>query len=340
MTEFELIKRYFYHRSGVPSVVLGVGDDCALLQPPEGEQLAVSIDTVVAGVHFPADAEPALIGERALRVALSDLGAMGAKPLWFTLALTLPKVDEAWLQAFSSGLMNAAGLYRCSLVGGDTTRGPLAITIQVHGSVTPGRALRRDGAHVDDLVFVTGDLGDGAAALAVIKKELQVGHAANAYLMDRFYRPRPHIRTGELLSGVASSAIDISDGFLADLEHICTASKVGAAIDVGRLPVSEVVMAKASPAERETWMLGGGDDYQLCFTVPRRKAGLVQTWIDNKALNATLVGKIIKRSGVHCFRDGHPYTPRGSAPGTNSMQGKDSAAPSPAVKGYQHFGSD
>jgi thiamine-monophosphate kinase len=323
MTEFDLIKRFFHHRSGAPSIVLGVGDDCALLQPPEGEQLAISIDTLVAGVHFPADAEPAFIGERALRVALSDLGAMGAKPLWFTLALTLPEADENWLEAFSGGLMNAAGVYGCSLVGGDTTRGPLTISIQVHGSISPGRALRRDGARLDDLVYVTGDLGDGAAALAVINKELQVGNAANAYLMDRFYRPRPHIRTGELLAGVASSAIDISDGFLADLEHICNASKVGAAIDVRRLPVSEVVMAKATPAQRESWALGGGDDYQLCFTVPRKKAGLVQTWIDNKSLSATLVGKIVEQTGVRCFKDGRPY----------------SAATGASARGYQHFGS-
>ncbi len=322
MTEFDLIKRFFHHRSGAPSIVLGVGDDCALLQPPEGEQLAMSIDTLVAGVHFPADAEPALIGERALRVALSDLGAMGAKPLWFTLALTLPEADENWLEAFSGGLMNAAGVYGCSLIGGDTTRGPLTISIQVHGSISPGRALRRDGARRDDLVYVTGDLGDGAAALAVINKELQVGNAANAYLMDRFYRPRPHIRTGELLAGVASSAIDISDGFLADLEHICKASKVGAAIDVGRLPVSEVVMAKATQEQRESWALTGGDDYQLCFTVPRKKAGLVQTWIDNKSLGATLVGKIVEQTEVRCFKDGRPYS-----------------AGSASARGYQHFGS-
>ena len=323
MTEFDLIKRFFHHRSGVPSVVLGVGDDCALLQPPEGEQLAISIDTLVAGVHFPADAEPALIGERALRVALSDLSAMGAKPLWFTLALTLPEADENWLQAFSSGLMNAAGVYGCSLVGGDTTRGPLTISIQVHGSVSAGRALRRDGAGLDDLIYVTGDLGDGAAALAVIKNELTVGKAAHAYLMDRFYRPRPHIRTGELLAGVASAAIDISDGFLADLEHICQASNLGAVIDIGRLPVSEVVMAKATPAQREAWALGGGDDYQLCFTVPRKKAGLVETWIENKSLNATLVGKIVEHAGVQCFKEGRVYP----------------AATSAVARGYQHFGS-
>lgn len=317
MTEFELIQRYFQKPAGSNSVVLGVGDDCALLQPPAGQQLAVSIDTLVSGVHFPADAEPALIGERALRVALSDLGAMGAKPLWFTLALTLPKPDATWLQAFSSGLMNAAGLYSCPLVGGDTTRGPLTISIQVHGSVAPGRALRRSGARADDWVFVTGDLGDGAAALALLNNEFEAGKAAHAYLMDRFYRPRPHIRTGELLAGVASAAIDISDGLLADLGHICAASRVGAIVDVEQLPLSEVVIAKAEPAQREAWALAGGDDYQLCFTVPRKRAGLVQTWIDNKLINATLIGKIVQEPGVRCRKAGRDYTP--------------------AAKGYTHF---
>lgn len=320
MNEFDLIRRFFQHRSGGPSVVLGVGDDCALLQPPEGQHLAISVDTLVSGVHFPEDAEPSQIGERSLRVALSDLSAMGAQPLWFTLALTLPEADETWVEAFSNGIMNAAGMYKCSLVGGDITRGPLTISIQVYGSVTPGRALRRDGAKVDDLVYVTGDLGDGAAALAVIKGELEVGNAANAYLMDRFYRPRPQFKTGDLLVGAASAAVDISDGFLADLGHICASSKVGAVIDVARLPVSEVVIAKATPEQREAWALGGGDDYQLCFTVPRKKSGLVQTWIDNKSLNATLVGKIVKKEGVQCVKDGRPYKP--------------------AAHGYQHFGNN
>jgi thiamine-monophosphate kinase len=319
MTEFDLIKRYFRRSAGASHVILGVGDDCALLQPPEGQQLAVSIDTMVSGVHFPADASPDLVGERALRVALSDLGAMGAKPLWFTLALTLPKPDEPWIKGFSDGLMNAAGLYSCALVGGDTTRGPLTISVQVHGSVAPGRALRRSGAKADDVIFVTGDLGDGAAALAAINNEFEVGKAAHAYLMDRFYRPRPHIRTGELIAGVASAAIDVSDGFLADLGHICEASRVGALIEVERLPLSEVVRSRATSSQQEAWALAGGDDYQLCFTVPKKHVGLVKTWIDNKLINATPVGKITKGSEVRCFKDRRAYAPE--------------------AIGYQHFGN-
>lgn len=320
MNEFELIKQYFNQRPATGAgVVLGIGDDCALLQPPAGEQLAVSIDTIVADVHFPAEADAALVGERALRVALSDLAAMGAKPLWFTLALTMPETSPAWLKGFSSGLMNAAGLYRCALIGGDTTRGPLAVTVQVHGSLMPGRALRRDGAKVGDLVFVTGTLGDAAAALAVIKKELEVGGAASAYFLDRFYRPRPQIKTGQQLVGVASAAIDVSDGLLADLGHICTASGIGADVDVDKLPLSSALAAKASLDQCHAWALAGGDDYQLCFTVPPLKSAQIQGWIANGSLDATCIGKVTKTAGVRCWRQGQRYTP--------------------AVEGYQHFAS-
>lgn len=302
--EFDLIQRYFDRVVNGRGVELGIGDDCALLSVPEGHQLAVSMDTLVADVHFPADADPELIAERALRVNLSDLAAMGATPLWFTLGLTLPSSDPDWLESFSRGLFAAANEFNCTLVGGDTTRGPLSLTLQVHGSVDANLALRRSGAGVGDLVCVTGNLGDGAAALALIQDSLWAGDDASAYLLERFYRPRPQLAEGQLLLGIASAALDISDGLVADLGHICQRSRVGAVIDIDRLPLSSALKANVEHDKATSWALAGGDDYQLCFTVPQAKYSALQSLIESDQLQASVIGEVVEGNAVICREHG------------------------------------
>lgn len=302
--EFDLIQRYFDRSAHENGVELGIGDDCALLSVPEGQQLAVSMDTLVADVHFPADADPELIAERALRVNLSDLAAMGATPLWFTLGLTLPSSDADWLESFSRGLFAAANEFDCTLVGGDTTRGPLSITLQVHGSVDAHLALRRSGAGIGDLVCVTGCLGDGAAALALIQDRLRAEDDVSDYLLERFYRPRPQLAEGQLLLDIASAALDISDGLVADLGHICQRSGVGAVIDIDRLPLSVALKTSVEHDSAMTWALAGGDDYQLCFTVPQAKLAAFQLLIDSNQLQASVIGEVVEGSAIICRENG------------------------------------
>lgn len=318
--EFQLIQQFFQREQAeqpAEGVLLGIGDDCALLQIPAGQQLAVSVDTLVSGVHFPVDADPELIAERALRTNLSDLAAMGADPLWFTLALTLPQADEAWLRSFSRGLFACAREFGIALVGGDTTSGPLAITIQVMGATGPGQALRRDGANVGDFVLVTNTLGDGAAALAAIQARASFKPEHNAYLRERFYRPVPRLRESHLIRGVASAALDISDGLVADLQHICTASDLGAVIDVENLPLSVALLGMDNRAQAYEWALSGGDDYELCFTVAPDKMADIAMLIAQGQLNATVIGEMVPGQGVICEYQGEPFAL--------------------ACAGYQHF---
>ena len=319
MREFQLIQTFFQREQAdllltekaQASVVLGIGDDCAVLQVPANNQLTVSVDTLVAGVHFPADAKPDDIAERALRTNLSDLAAMGAEPLWFTLALTLPKnsefVSEEWLRNFSRGLFRTANQYEIVLVGGDTTSGPLSITIQVMGAIESHKALRRDGASIGDFVCVTNTLGDGAAALAVIQNRVQLNNEHEHYLRERFYRPTPRFNEARLLHGIASAALDISDGLVADLNHICEASDSGAIIDVQNIPLSPALFALNNVHQARTWALSGGDDYELCFTVSPGKMPELAMLIAEGKIHATVVGEIIAGSGVHCELDGEIF---------------------------------
>ncbi len=318
MNEFEVINRFFRSQATVEGVVCGVGDDATVLQLPPDSQLVVSVDTLVADVHFPAEADAELIAERALRVSLSDLAAMGAKPLWFTLALTLPEANEAWLTRFSEGLFRAAKRYGCNLVGGDTTKGPLTVSIQVMGAVANGNAILRSGARDGDTVYVTGCLGDGAAALALIKKQITVDEPAKQYLLDRFYRPEARFNEAFKIAGLASAAIDISDGLVNDLAHICESSGAGAVIDIEKLPLFDGIRAACELRQRENWALAGGDDYELCFTVPQNRVAELETLIDAGEISATAIGKIVKGNAVNCCREGQAETP--------------------LTGGYQHFG--
>lgn len=310
MGEFELIRQFFTRPQAEQpeaGVVLGIGDDCALLTIEAGKQLAISVDTAVSGVHFPAEAPAELIAQRTLCSSLSDLAAMGAEPKWFTLALTLPEVDEQWLRDFSRGLFAIAQKYQCHLVGGDTTRGPLAISLQVMGEVVASQTLRRDGAAPGDFVLVTHCLGDGAAGLAVIENRLSLSDAHNQYLHDRFYIPTPRFAEARLIREIASAALDISDGLIADLGHICQASDVGAVIDVDTLPLSEALRTLLDADQARAWALSGGDDYELCFTVAPAHLPQVAMLIAEGKLQATIIGNIVAGSGVHLEQDEQPY---------------------------------
>ncbi|MFT5082134.1 MAG: thiamine-monophosphate kinase [Lentisphaeria bacterium] len=306
MNEFELIQQYFSRANYSSTVSVGIGDDCAVVSIPEHAELALSVDTLLPGVHFFPEAAPALIAERALSVCLSDLAAMGAEPLWFTLALTLPEADEAWLSGFSEGLFLAAKRYHCELIGGNTSKGPLSISIQVQGAVPKDGAIVRSGARVGDLVCVSGPLGDGAAALAMLKGELDVDAVAYSYFNDAYYRPQPQLNLGQKLRGLASAAIDISDGFLADLGHICKASGVGAHINVESLPLSSALVADSNSEQWQQWALTGGDDYQLCFTVAEDKAERLHQLIEANQFTVSVIGHIVEGAGVECKQFGQP----------------------------------
>ena len=308
--EFALIDCYFTAQDVRRSdVALGIGDDCALLVPPVGQQLAATVDTLVADVHFFAAADPEGLGHKALAVNLSDLAAMGATPAWATLALTLPKADEKWLGAFCRGLFALANRYEVQLIGGDTTRGPVTvITIQAHGFAPPDRALRRDGARPGDCVYVTGTLGDAGLALAVGFGEATVADKDAEYLRLRLERPEPRIAQGLALRGVANAAIDVSDGLAQDLGHILERSGVGAWLDVEQLPLSPVLLASLDRQAAITTALASGDDYELCFTVPPEQVERLEQLAVNWNCRCTPIGVITAEPGLRLLQaDGSAF---------------------------------
>jgi len=278
MTEFELIRDYFDQRCTFrDDVLLGIGDDAALLRPRASMAQAVSIDTLVEGVHFNQDSSPYALGWKAAAVNLSDLAAMGAEPAWAVLSLTLPHANPEWLREFSNGLFDMLSRFKVQLVGGDTSRGPLAVTVLVQGFVPDGQALRRGGARPGDWIYLSGPVGMAGLALWCRRHQVDLPQPNGRLLMESLDLPVPRIETGLKLRGLASSAIDISDGLLADLGHICSASKVGAMIDTAKIPRSAEFSACTRPLleqgliSEETLLslqLSGGDDYELCFTVP------------------------------------------------------------------------
>lgn len=273
MNEFELIQHFFTRSAcaqGGENIPLGIGDDCALLQIPTGHYCAVSTDSLVSGVHFPKDSPPFLLGQRVLAVAVSDLAAMGAKPLGFTLAITLEQIDTPWLQAFSEGLSTMAQHCAIALIGGDTTRGPLAMTVTVMGAVPANHGLLRSGAQVGDLLCVSGPLGAAAAALPFVLGQVAadtVPAEAQQQLLAAYWTPQPQLELGQWLLGKASAALDISDGLLADCGHIAKASKVALQIEQARVPIAAAVLRAVGDADALQCALSGGDDYQLAFTI-------------------------------------------------------------------------
>lgn len=294
--EFDLIARHFTRAT--PGAVLGVGDDCALLAPTPGMQLAVSSDMLLEGRHFSPQDSPAGLGHKSLAVNLSDLAAMGATPRWATLAIALPEENDAWLTAFARGFFRMADLHAIELVGGDTTRGTLTISITVMGEVPPGQALRRDGAQVGDDVWVSGVIGSAALALAYRQGRLFMEQIDAARVLPALYLPTPRIELGLALRGLASSAIDISDGLLGDLGHILERSHVGATLEFSALPTLPVTQAYLHEAVARDCVLAGGDDYELCFTAPASKRNAVLAAAASAGVTVTRIGHIHAEPGL------------------------------------------
>ena len=288
--EFSLINRYFKKLTAQQDVVVGIGDDAAILAPTEGHQLALATDSLVVSVHFPEQANAYQVATRSLCVNLSDMAAMGATPKWFTLALTLPQqlATSDWLQDFSQGLAEVAKQYNVALVGGDTTAGPLTISITVAGELPVGEGLCRGSAQAGDSIYVSGTLGDGAASLLALTENPEM---ISERLLQRFYFPQPQIALGEGLRNLASACIDISDGLVADLGHICKASDLGAAIKSDLLPIHSELKDNQSNQVLE-WALTGGDDYQLCFTIPESKQAAFEAWVKQANIPVTKIGNM------------------------------------------------
>jgi thiamine-monophosphate kinase len=300
--EFEIIARYFSGQPG-EDVILGIGDDAAVLDVDE--PIVVAVDTIVGGVHFPPDLSSHAIGYRSLAVNLSDFAAMGAKPRWATLALTLPAADEAWLEGFAAGFFELAARFGVGLVGGDTTRGPLTASVQLLGTLPNGRPLRRSGGRAGDDVYVTGTLGDAAGALPLLARGGTMT-ATESELIARFEYPSPRVEAGLALASVAAAAIDVSDGLVADLGHICRQSGCGARIDVERLPLSRALGGLYSADRAVDFALGGGDDYELCFTARREQAAAVAAALAECATPFTRIGELVTGNEVVFCRGGRP----------------------------------
>ncbi|MGY0797675.1 thiamine-phosphate kinase [Lysobacter sp. A286] len=336
MAEFDLIDRIRSRAQSRDDVVLGIGDDAAIIQVPAGFQLVVCTDTLNAGVHFPLDTAPVDVGWKALAVNLSDLAAMAATPAWCTLSLSMPSDDPAWLDGFLDGFLALAAEHRVALIGGDTTRGPLSVSVTAHGLVEPCRALRRDGAQVDDDLWVTGTLGDAAAALALLlpgagplllkrddesntaarepsdRSTAQEGERAQAIesLRPRLDRPTPRVAIGRRLGSLAHAGIDISDGLLADLGHLCRASSVGAEIELDALPSSSALARAFDLPQRWDIQAGGGDDYELCFSAPVSARESINALAAQTATTITRIGRVIAGEGVLALEaDGRQWHP-------------------------------
>lgn len=306
--EFDLIGRYFSRGSGRRDVLLGVGDDAALLEVPAGRALVAAVDTLVEGRHFLPDAPPESVGHQALAVNLSDLAAMGADPAWALLSLSLPESDETWLQSFAAGLYTLAERHGVALVGGDTVRGPRVVTVTVLGHVEPALALRRDGARPGDVLFVSGWPGEAGAGLEALRNGAVQGD--DDPLLRRYRYAEPRLALGRALRGLASAAMDVSDGLLGDLQKLCRASAVGARLDLEQLPVSAQLASRFCRADCERFVLFGGDDYELLFTVPADRAAAIEAARPSE-LPVRRIGVIEAGAGVRCERDGRVEELRG-----------------------------
>jgi thiamine-monophosphate kinase len=304
LSEFSLIDGYIaISRTTREDVSLGIGDDCAILEVPPGKSLAVSMDTLVAGRHFIDGVDAVKLGHKALSVNLSDLAAMGAEPAWAMLSLTMPAADIRWIQNFMQGFLALADRFGVQLVGGDTTRGPLSITVQIHGFVDSGKMMRRNGAHPGDLIYVTGSLGDAGLALR-LQQAGRLDRVHHRQLLQRLDCPTPRITEGMQLASIATAAIDLSDGLIGDLGHIVQLSDCGAAIELQRLPCSPAVQAVIARSNTWSLPLSSGDDYELCFTVPAEKQQQLQQLAAILDCPLTRIGVIEQQPGIRCVDAG------------------------------------
>jgi thiamine-monophosphate kinase len=305
--EFDIIRRFFATRASRSDVQLGIGDDAAVLNPRTDRKLVLAMDTIGEGVHFLKNTSGYDVGFRALAVNLSDLAAMGAEPSWMSLSLSLPTANAAWLEDFARGLFDLADRYDVQLIGGDTVRGPMVITVQVGGWVECDRWLTRSGAQPGDNVYVTGTLGDASAGLRTLRDRINSTEAS--FLQQRFLRPEPRIAAGRALRTIASAAMDVSDGLLADAAKLCEASQYGITVDVDALPLSRELRASFDEGDRIAHALSGGDDYELLFTVSvDREQQLASGSV--AGVPVTRIGVIESAPGLRCQRGGQPYSPR------------------------------
>lgn len=309
MSEFDLIKRYFLRKSLQNDVILSVGDDCAITSIPTGYQLAITTDTLVEGTHFLPSISPADLAYKSVAVNLSDLAAMGATPAWMSLALTLPEIKEEWLAEFSQSLFAILDRYGVSLIGGDTTKGSLSITLTAQGFLPENQGLFRHQAKVGDWIFVSGFLGDSAAGLDLLLQNRKIENESDRYFIQRHLRPTPRVELGLALRSFSCCALDISDGLLADLEHILERSQVGAEIYLENLPISRHLCIQYEQTQAEKFALTGGEDYELCFTVSEEKREEMEQVLRSQGIKVTCIGKILPQtSGLNLLKNGEKVT--------------------------------
>jgi thiamine-monophosphate kinase len=300
IAEDELIERFFCHAGSTRAdVILGIGDDAAVLAPPAGQHIVSTVDTINEGVHFPAGLPARFIGHRAMAVNLSDLAAMGAEPAWASLSLSIPDSDEEWLAEFADGLLGLADRFGVALTGGDTVRGPLSISVNLQGFVQPGQQITRAGARPGDAIFITGATGEAAAGLEKLRT-----HSYSGTLAEKFLRPEPRVKIGRDLVGYASSAIDLSDGLGVDLGRLMKASGTAAMLDLDRVPLSNCILEEMDRDRARALALAGGDDYELCFTLPQANKALARKIARKHSLAVTCVGEVMSGSGVTLCGEG------------------------------------
>lgn len=305
MGEFDLIKRYFSRKSLQNEVILSVGDDCAITSISAGYQLAITTDTLVEGTHFLPSISPAALAYKSVAVNLSDLAAMGATPTWVSLALTLPEIKEAWLAEFSQSLFAILDRYSMSLIGGDTTKGPLSITLTAQGFLPENQGLFRHQAKVGDWIFVSGFLGDSAAGLDLLLQNRKIENESDRYFIQRHLHPTPRVELGLALRAFSCCALDISDGLLADLGHILERSQVGAEIYLENLPLSHHLCTQYEQTQVEKFALTGGEDYELCFTVSEEKREEMEQVLRSQGIKVTCIGQILPAtSGLNLLKNG------------------------------------